>query len=782
MQLSYQNKLFALLATVFLFISIILTYTLYNTLSEQNLKVIEKQLSFTSQLIDDQLDEKTEDVIYYSLQSNDIDRFVEHYQSAPENRLAELHALAGVYRAERALLIAPELAVTLDTNVQHMRIEHFPHPDLQTVKDIAKPRQVILPLNGQIYHWVLFPIQVAQKLHWLALGFEVEKLLRHDLKNISPLDIHLSFAFSIGDHQWHFSEDDFRLLRYDFNQKLQQQLDRMYNESLPRFSMRFGNHVIFMLPMLEQTAGADIVAILIYSFSDSFAAYRQLIIQVLILFAGAFILLSIGTVLIGAKYRNKLIEIVNFIEKVDQGDYLRRLPNLGKGVIGELSAFLNSMVHKMYLREKELLHKTRFDSVTELPNKSYFIEHLSKIIQGNLAKQFAVVLITIDRFAKINHALGHRVADRLLHHVGARITGAFQDANFIGKLSGNSFALILTDIAASEADQISDRIHDLFENPFSVYTVTIDLNAHIGFSFFPIDGDESDILIQKADVALFLAQSKAEHFAVYHPDQDPHQFNKLSLMSELKEGLQNDELVIYYQPKINFATERVTQVEALVRWFHPYKGFMPPNLFIPLAEETGHIKRITYWLLKKTFAQCAAWEAANVPLKISINFSVKDLLNRNLFSNITGLLEVYPIDPRNIMFEITESAFMQDPDNALEAIKKLRELGFTFTIDDFGTGYSSMSYLKRLPVSEMKIDKSFIQDIAHNAMDSQIVRSTIELGHSLNLVVVAEGIEDEHAYELLKSFECDIGQGYYMGKPMALDELEAWLRTSPWGL
>lgn len=253
-------------------------------------------------------------------------------------------------------------------------------------------------------------------------------------------------------------------------------------------------------------------------------------------------------------------------------------------------------------------------------------------------------------------------------------------------------------------------------------------------------------------------------------------------MSELKEGLQHDEFLVYYQPKVDLKTDRIIQVEALVRWMHPYKGFMSPNLFIPLAEETGHIKKITAWLLNQTFAQCALWEKANIPLQISVNLSVKDLLNRSLLKYINGLLEVHRINPNNILFEITESAFMQDPENSLDAIKKLRTLGFSFTIDDFGTGYSSMSYLKNLPVDELKIDQTFIKDIAHNTKDAQIVQTTIELGHGLGLAVVAEGIEDEAAYELLKSFDCDIGQGYFMSKPVALNELEEWLKTSRWGL
>lgn len=783
MSLSYQSKLVALISSVFISITICLGYVLNLSLSESNLHDIEKQLSFTSTLIDDQLLDKTDDIIYYFSQSPSVSQFSAQASSFnQEKMLSQLHELATEFRADRALLITKGLAIKSDTYVQADSPKNFPYPDIRDHLATNKAFQIVLPMNDVVYHWVIFPIQSNNEILWLAFGNAIDKIFKYALDNISPLDINLSFAYEMPKNQWRYQKENFRLLGSDFEDAIQKHLLHISEKNAKQLSVRQGNQVVFMLPLIQSKNSPRIVAILIYSFSESFKPYRTIIYKVLGLFLTAFILMVVGLILINRKYKTALTKIVNFVEKLDQGDYQQRLPYHGKGVISQLSALLNNMIAKINLREKELLHKTRYDPITELPNKSFFIEQLTKILQSPETKQLGVVLITIHRFPQINHALGHRVADRLLHHVGARIVGAFQDATFVGKLSGNVFAMILSDITPSEAENISDRILDLFENPFSVYTVTIDLSAHVGFSFYPQDGDESDILIQKSDVALFKSQSNAEHYAIYDAGSDPHQFNKLSLMSELKEGLQHDEFVVYYQPKVDLKTDRIIQVEALVRWQHPYKGFMPPNLFIPLAEETGHIKKITAWLINQTFAQCALWEKANIPLQISVNLSVKDLLNKNLIKYISSLIETHGINPRNIIFEITESAFMQDPENSLGAIKKLRTLGFSFTIDDFGTGYSSMSYLKNLPIDELKIDKAFIKDIATNSKDAQIVRTTIELGHGLGLVVVAEGVEDEEAYELLKTFDCDIGQGYYMSKPIPLAELEDWLKTSQWGL
>lgn len=783
MGLSYQSKLVALISSVFISITVCLYYVLTLSLSENNLRNIEKQLSFTSTLIDDQLLDKTEDIIYYSTQSSSITQFSAQAPTLNQERmLLRLHELANEFRSDRALLITKSLAIKSDTYIQKDSPQNFPYPDIRDHLESNSAFQIVLPMNDVIYHWVIFPIQSHNEILWLAFGNEIDKIFKHDLDNISPLNINLSFAYEMPENHWRYPKETFRLLGTEFEHGIQKYLHHIDEKNATQLSIRQGNQVVFMLPLIQSQNSPKIVAILIYSFSESFKPYLTIIYKVIGLFLAAFALMVTGLILINRKYKIALSKIVNFVEKLNEGDYQQRLPYHGKGVISQLSTLLNNMINKIHLREKELLHKTRYDPITELPNKSFFIEQLTKILQAHQAKQLAVVLVTIHRFPQINHALGHRVADRLLHHVGARIVGAFEDASFVGKLSGNVFAMILTDVMPSDAENISNRILDLFENPFSVYTVTIDLNAHVGFSFYPEDGDESDILIQKSDVALFKSQSNAEHFAIYDASSDPHQFNKLSLMSELKEGLQHDEFLVYYQPKVDLKTDRIIQVEALVRWMHPYKGFMSPNLFIPLAEETGHIKKITAWLLNQTFEQCALWEKTNIPLQISVNLSVKDLLNRKLIKYINGLLEVHAINPNNIIFEITESAFMQDPENSLDAIKKMRTLGFSFTIDDFGTGYSSMSYLKNLPVDELKIDQTFIRDIAHNSKDAQIVRTTIELGHGLGLAVVAEGIEDEAAYELLKSFDCDIGQGYYMGKPVALNELEEWLKTSRWGL
>jgi len=781
-QISYQNKVIFFIFTVFLLISSCLIYVLNKSLSTQNLADIERQLNFTSTLLDDQLLENKKLALNYANTSAGLENILlNDLNLSKQDRLKSLHQIRNEFDANRVVLINKSFSIALDTKLDNHDAQSFPHSDVFAPSQ-TEAFEMIVPVDNIIYQWIVFPTKDLEVNNWVAIGYDIDKFFTHHLDTISPLNISLGFAYETARKQWVLSSPDFQNINHTLKSEVLNRLNLLKSKSQATMSLRHSDQMVMMIPLIKSKETPDITAILLYSFAESFKPYRNILTDIIVLFTMAFILIALGLTLLNKLFSKKLDSIVHFIDKVDKGDYQLRLPQGDKGVIGQLSSLLNNMIYKIELREKELLHKTRFDTITELPNKAYFLESLEHLVQDQQTQNIMITLVNIDRFPQINHALGHRVADRLLHHVGARISSIFSDAKLVGKMSGNSFGVLFLDRTPADAEEIANQLLALFENPFSVYTVTIDLSCHIGFSFYPEDGDDADTLIQKSDVAVFEARHKADHYAIYNIHSDPHQFNKLSLMSELREGLQHDEFEVYYQPKIDLNTEHVSQVEALVRWNHPYKGFMPPNLFIPMAEETGHIKKLTFWILNKAFAQSAAWQSKNITLKISINLSVKDLLNKFLLGYVTSLIEQYNISPENIIFEITESAFMQDPDNALEAIKNLRTLGFHFSIDDFGTGYSSMSYLKILPVSELKIDMAFIREIATNNRDAQIVKSTIELGHGLGLNVVAEGVEDEASVKLLQSFGCNMGQGYYFSKPLPTKELEEWLMNSKWGI
>lgn len=434
-----------------------------------------------------------------------------------------------------------------------------------------------------------------------------------------------------------------------------------------------------------------------------------------------------------------------------------------------------------YLKKDPKQNST--DNVLDLlPNRQEFVQFLSHRLDQKKSEELAIVTIAVDRFPQVNHALGHYISERLLHHVGERLTKELPRAEIVAQLTNNIFIVLLPNITPQDYIQELEKIVHLFESSFSVYTVNIDLDGLVGVSFYPQDGTEPNSLIQKSDVALYQAKFKPERYAIYDREKDPHHFNKISLMTELRDGLAQNEFEIFYQPKIALNTSRIVQVESLIRWRHPIRGFMQPDAFIPLAEETGHIKKLSIWLLEQTFIQQQAWQKENLNIGVSINLSVKDLLNKELIPFSKGLIEKYQIDPATITLEITESSFMHDPEKATEAIQQLTQIGFHFSIDDFGIEYSALSYLKRLTVHELKIDKSFIEEITKQERVAKLVEAIIKLGHSLNVKIVAEGIEDLETYEKLKSLNCDLGQGFLFCEAISAQEFLRWLKTSPWGI
>ncbi|MBS0286639.1 MAG: bifunctional diguanylate cyclase/phosphodiesterase [Proteobacteria bacterium] len=430
---------------------------------------------------------------------------------------------------------------------------------------------------------------------------------------------------------------------------------------------------------------------------------------------------------------------------------------------------------------KKLLVQSTYDAVTELPNRINFFNALTQHLLKYPTMPFAIIAIGIDRFPQINQALGYQIGDRLLNHVAQRLKANLNEASMIGRLASNVFIVLAPEVTNQNFKKYYEKIMEIFSQPFSVYTVNIDLDVLIGFSFYPTDGNAAAPLIQKADLALYAARHSVDRFECYQENKDPHHRNKISLMSELREGLTQNEFQIFYQPKVNLNKGHITQVEALIRWFHPTRGEMSPDSFIPLAEETGHLKNLTLWLLENGIKQCRLWEEQKLSLGVSINLSVKDLLNKKLPIYIGSLIKEHKLDPTLLTLEITESAFMREPHVAIDATRKLIQLGVNLSIDDFGTGYSSLSYLKKLPVNELKLDKSFTQDIVHTERVAQIVQSTIRMAHTLGMTVVAEGVSDEKTVNLLKHFSCDLGQGYYFSQPLSIKDFEAWLATSPWG-
>jgi len=434
--------------------------------------------------------------------------------------------------------------------------------------------------------------------------------------------------------------------------------------------------------------------------------------------------------------------------------------------------------------EEALRRQALHDALTGLPNRTLLHDRLEQALCAAARDTgvVALLLFDLDRFKEVNDTLGHHAGDLLLQEVAARVRGALRASDTVARLGGDEFAVVLPGADAAAAVTATHTLLAVLAPPITLDGQALACTASIGIALAPTHGTDVATVLRRADVAMYVAKRAGGGYAVYDLAHDQHSPTRLTLETELRAALAAGALVLHYQPTVNVRSGRADRVEALVRWPHPQHGLIPPDQFIPLAEQTGLIVPLTYWVLETALRQCQAWERGGLRLGVAVNLSARALHDAQLPSTLAWLLRRYAVAPGALTLEITESALMIDPDQARVMLERLAALGVQLAIDDFGTGYSSLGYLKHLPVDEVKIDKSFVQSMSHTVTkDSAIVRSIIELGHNLGLVVVAEGVEDHGAWERLRAAGCDVAQGYYMGRPVPAPDLERWMTTSPWG-
>jgi len=421
------------------------------------------------------------------------------------------------------------------------------------------------------------------------------------------------------------------------------------------------------------------------------------------------------------------------------------------------------------------------DVLTGLANRGLFRDRVQQAIREAEREDrlVAVMLMDLDRFKEINDTLGHHKGDHVLQQIAGRLNEVLRDTDTVARLGGDEFAVLLPhtpDPAA--ALHVADKIQIALKQPFVIEGLALDVRASIGVSFFPGHGDNVDLLLQRADVAMYLAKAAHSGCEVYAADRDQYSASRLSLVTELRRGMEDEEFVLFYQPKVNLKTGECFVVEALVRWDHPMRGMIPPSEFIPLAEHTGLIEPLTMYVLDKALRQVAQWREQGVDLTVAVNMSPRNLLDLHFPDQVDDLLKKWRLPAGYLHLEITESTLVADPTRAMAILGRLNQMRVEMSIDDFGTGYSSLGHLRKLPVKELKIDKSFVMNMAIDESDAIIVRSTIDLGRNLGLRVVAEGVETAEIWRQLVMLGCDYAQGYYRSRPMPADEMPRWLSLS----
>ena len=438
--------------------------------------------------------------------------------------------------------------------------------------------------------------------------------------------------------------------------------------------------------------------------------------------------------------------------------------------------------------EAKLTHLSIYDPLTALPNRALFLDRLDQgvALSKRENRQVAVLMMDLNGFREVNATLGHAVGDELLAEVAKRLLTVTRESDTLARIGGDEFAELLPSGATGGgAIKAAERAIEALNDPLTIQGHRLATGISIGIAVFPTHGNDASTLMRHADTAMFAAKRNATGYAVYFGqvadgDDETH-VRQLSLSGDLRHAITQNELVLNYQPKVTFKPPRIAGVEALLRWNHPQHGLVTPDVFIPLAEQTGIIEPLTAWVLEAALKQHREWLETGLDIPISVNLSPVTLHDRSFSDQIARLLEKWRVPARGLVLEITESAIISDVARATETVDKLHEMGVRISIDDFGTGYSSLAYIRRLRVSEIKVDKSFVLNMRDINDDAVIVRSIVDLGRNLGLSVVAEGIEDIETWKLLEDLQCTEAQGYFISRPMDAASLKQWTEESAYG-
>jgi diguanylate cyclase (GGDEF)-like protein len=676
-------------------------------------------------------------------------------------------------KADMVTLVSLEHAVIADTLDRSLAGQPFRFKSLIATAEREGIAAGLVASDDRLYQLVAVPVRAPEPIAWAVFGMRLEDRIGRDLQSLSRLEI--SFFAKAGDGDW-------KLLSSTLSRGLQQaELHSLAGD--PGSAGRSltiegpgGEYQTLLVP-LGKSGPHAIVAVLAQSVDEALAPYRKLGAILAALGAAALALSIIGGALIGRSITRPIRALAEMARRIEQGDFTHAAEVGGRDEIGALARSFNRMREGLSAREDQIRRLAFRDALTDLPNRTLFNDRLNVALEiaRRTKSSFTVLLMDLDRFKQINDTLGHQIGDQVLQQAARRLREMLRKSDTIARLGGDEFSVVLSGTEPAEGKQIAANILRALEEPIVIGEHLLDVRASIGVASYPADGEDAETLMRHADVAMYVAKRGNFGVTQYEPVHDSLHKEQLSLLGELRRAIENAELYLVFQPKIDALTGEVTGAEALVRWQHPQRGAVPPAQFIPFAEQTGFVRLITRWVIDAAAAQSARWIAAGAPLKLAVNISAQDLLDPATPEAIVEALDRHGVPAKLFGLEVTESGVMQDPAMAIGVIKRLRALGIGIAIDDFGTGYSSLAYVKQLEVSELKIDRSFVRNIVQDAKDRAIVLSIIELSHNLELTVVAEGVEDEASVDVLRKLGCDLIQGYVYSRPLPERELGDWI-------
>ncbi|NIB39589.1 EAL domain-containing protein [Pseudomaricurvus alkylphenolicus] len=627
--------------------------------------------------------------------------------------------------------------------------------------------------DGQVYlvgaSGVKFLEQQPSVDAWLLMGINLRRMIDEQVQKLTGFDVHVydGDRYVVGTSPISAS---------DINHTL---------SSLPldtNSEVDIGDqaHIAFRFQSNPEH-GDDISFVFTIKSSSAFLNFTQLSAQVVLELALAIVAAFFLSLYLSRSVTRPLRTLADVAKRIAGGDYHSPIPSFKTTEVRHLSQAFEGMQAGINAREQEINQLAYYDSLTDLPNRNSFIRTLQDKIASEPGKPFAVMMLDLDRFKEINDTIGHNFGDQLLKLIACRLESLSLADAFYAHVGGDEFAILLRDIDGYDVTAVVNQYTNLFDLPFDVEGVHLDVDASFGLALYPQHSDSAYGMMQCADIALYKCKESHHSSLTYQSDFNTLSIKRLNLMSELRLAIEKDQLQLFYQPKLCLHTQHIVSVESLVRWVHPEHGFINPDDFIPLAEQSGTIRELTHWAISTALRQHCEWRKQGIRLRFAVNISALDLVDLSLPAYVSQQLSEHRVDAQYLTLEVTESAVMNEPDAAIRALDMLRRMGIKLSIDDFGTGYSSMAYLKQMPVSELKVDKAFVMDMANNSDDAKIVKSTVDLAHNLGLSVVAEGVEDELALDILRQYRVEFAQGYFIAKPMKPADFQQWIeQTTYW--
>lgn len=609
---------------------------------------------------------------------------------------------------------------------------------------------------------VLAPIAIAR----VVMGFRMDDALAAELRSLTNLDV--SFLAIENNTPGRLIST----LNADQESAMANNLQLEKNTTLKEFEFA-GQHYLNEQLVLATGSNYQVQAYLHSSLDQALVAFKPLDRRVLLIALCALLASLVGALFLARSISRPVRELARVAERVGQGDYQGDIDLKRNDELGVLAKTFQKMQTDLAERERQLAHNALHDSLTGLPNRTLAVERLGSSIMAE--RPMALLNLGIANFRSVNETCGPGGGDLALQQISRRLQATLRPGDSLARLLADEFLVMLDGSDRDSAVAAADQLQQLLIKPLRVGNHDIALDCAVGIAAFPQDGATPDELLRRANLAMNDAALLPGRLQVYQQGREDDHERQINLIRDLRRAAQGGELVLHYQPKLNINEGHVRQAEALLRWQHPHYGMVSPGEFIPLAERTGSIQGLTAWVIEEVLRQLREWNGRGLRVLMSLNISAEDLHDIGLATRVSRLLAQYAVPAEQLIFEITESAVMQNPETALKVLHSLRACGISLSVDDFGTGYSSLAQLKRMPVQELKIDQSFVRDLDDDSEDSVIVRSTIEMSHSLGLKVVAEGVEFERSLRLLEKWNCDTAQGYLISRPLTALAFEAWM-------